>query len=195
MHILAFGVIDFADFAEFHSPPHLKGVVHITVVFGIGVNLAALFDRFNECHRLRHGFAGEHLAEHMPAGVEQANSERGVFIGVVGKYDGVHIVAEKVFKIFINSHFNTGFAGEFFHLIEQRAVFIADGHQPGVRMLGEYIDHRFAAVCAEDADLQFFRHCKTYFRYDYRFMLSGAFTFSVKALFSKEGGRQRLTGD
>lgn len=46
--VLALRISDLADIAVFIAPPHLEGLVHIAVVFGIGVDLAGRLDGLDE---------------------------------------------------------------------------------------------------------------------------------------------------
>jgi hypothetical protein len=101
MDIFAFGILYLAYIPGFVTLPHFKRCGHVTVIFGVGVNFSAFFDRFDKLDRLRHSFAWQNFAHDMPAGFQQTDSKRRMFVCVIHENNRVHIVIEKIIEIFV----------------------------------------------------------------------------------------------
>ena len=156
--ILTLGIGDLADIPVLVPPPHLKGVVHIAVVFRVGVHLARFLHRLDKGHRLGHGLAGQHLAEHVPARPQQPDGIGRVLVGVIGQHHRVHVVLEELLKILVKGDLDVRLLRQLAHLVQQRAVPIAHRHQRGVWVVGQHLYHGFAAESAEYADANFVCH-------------------------------------
>ena len=97
----------------------------------------------------------------MQSGVQTFDRVDGVFIRVVCKHHGVHIVFYELVEITEQRDLCAGFLRGSFGVLQQRFIFVAYGNELGVRMVQQYADHCFSARTAEYADTQFFVcvHC------------------------------------
>ena len=158
--VFALGVHHVAHVAPLIPAAHFERVIHITVVFGIGIHLSAALRRFDQLDGLRHRLRRKHLAQHVPPGVQKPYGERRVFVGIVGQHDRVHVVPEEILEIRIQRDAHADLLGGFSGLFERGLVFVAHGDELRVRMMNQHADHGHAAIRAKYADLQL-RHKST----------------------------------
>ena len=158
MDVFAACMRHLADRALAVTFPHLERLVHIAVVFGIGVHQPRALDRFDQLYGLRHRLAGQHLAHDVLAGVQCPDREGGVLRRIVRQHHRVQIVGDKVVKVFEQRDVLPQLLRLLLRLNEQRLVPVAHGRQLRLRMMQQRLDHRRAACSAEHADPQFFCH-------------------------------------
>ena len=156
--VFALGVHHIPDVSPGISLAHLKRVPHVTVVLGIGVHSSAVFHGLYEFYGLGHGLTGEHLAQYMPSAAKQPDGKGGMFVGIVCKDDGVHVVPEKILEALVQCEAEPGFLRGISGFFQRGNIFVAYGDEFGFRMPEQYGDHGHAAVRAEDADPDFSVH-------------------------------------
>ena len=151
--VFSLAVFKLADFSLSVQAAHLIRRGHVAVVLAVCVNHAGLFDRLDQLNRLFHGLHGQHFGKDVLARLHRPDRKRGVFVGVIGQHDGVHVVLDKVFKVCIVRDIRI-VQGSLL-AFEAFDPFVADCHHLRIIRLFTVIDHAGAAVCAHHADSDF----------------------------------------
>ena len=102
--IFAFRVADIANVSVLDAVPHLEIVLHITVIFGIGVHETGFLYRFDKRNSLRYRSTGKHFGQNMFACVKTFNCVQSMFMCIIGKNHGIHIMSDKIIKIGVGCH-------------------------------------------------------------------------------------------